>query len=296
MYASQRFDIRARVVGFEASAASLRSRVDRYIALARWPDCKIRLARSSQRPAESVRIEPPPRLIATTVRDNISTLQKRVAAFDYSDPLSGDGAPAFRVSPMTQPESHLTKAQWHRKHHRADTVMNRCSSRGGARKGGRIMPDAVALFVIIIVLLPMGYLLLAAPAFLLVRLDIPAVTQLLRGMFNVYFLAVTVAGVIGTIVFAVSGLPGFRHWRRLDRGFRVLGAPLVSAGKWTPSLAPGMPAMPTRCAGCGGCIGSACCAMRSSLSPSWAAFPISLPRGLDQDLTKGLPRFGSREH
>ena len=50
------------------------------------------------------------------------------------------------------------------------------------------MPDNVALFATIILLLPMIYFLLAAPAFLLVRLDIPAVAQLLRAMFNGYFL------------------------------------------------------------------------------------------------------------
>jgi hypothetical protein len=62
----------------------------------------------------------------------------------------------------------------------------------------------VALFATIIVLLPMIYFLLAAPAFLLVRLDIPPVAQLLRGMFNGYFLTLTVAGVIGTIAVTLA--------------------------------------------------------------------------------------------
>jgi hypothetical protein len=53
-------------------------------------------------------------------------------------------------------------------------------------KGGRMMPDPVLLFATVILLLPMGYCLLAAPAFLLVKLDIPPVTQLLRGVFNAY--------------------------------------------------------------------------------------------------------------
>ena len=66
-------------------------------------------------------------------------------------------------------------------------------------------PDAVALFATIILLLPMIYFLLAAPAFLLVRLDIPAVAQLLRAMFSGYFLTLAIAGVIGTIVVAVDG-------------------------------------------------------------------------------------------
>ena len=67
------------------------------------------------------------------------------------------------------------------------------------------MPDNFALFATIILLLPMFYFLLAAPAFLLVRLDIPAVAQLLRAMFSGYFLTLAIAGVIGTIVVAVDG-------------------------------------------------------------------------------------------
>lgn len=68
-----------------------------------------------------------------------------------------------------------------------------------------MMPDAVALFAIVIVLLPMGYFLLAAPAFLLVSLDIPPVALLLRTMFNGYFLTLAIASAIGTIVVAAEG-------------------------------------------------------------------------------------------
>jgi hypothetical protein len=67
------------------------------------------------------------------------------------------------------------------------------------------MPDPVVLFATVILLVPMGYMLLAAPAFLLVKLDIPPVTQLLRGMFNAYFLILAIAGVIGTLAFALEG-------------------------------------------------------------------------------------------
>src|SRR6267143_397720 len=88
------------------------------------------------------------------------------------------------------------------------------------------MPDNVGLFATIIVLLPMGYFLLAAPAFLLVRLDIPAVTQLLRGMFNAYFLAVTIAGAVGTVAFAASGRLVFAI------GVGLIAAFAVSARRW----------------------------------------------------------------
>src|SRR3979411_782362 len=80
---------------------------------------------------------------------------------------------------------------------------NRCP--GVERKGVRMMPDNVALFATIILLLPMIYFLLAAPAFLLVRLDIPPVALLLRAMFNGYFLTLAIAGVIGTVAVAVGG-------------------------------------------------------------------------------------------
>jgi hypothetical protein len=51
----------------------------------------------------------------------------------------------------------------------------------------------------------MFYFLLAAPSFLLVKLDIPQVAQLLRAMFSGYFLTVAIAGAIGTLAVAVEG-------------------------------------------------------------------------------------------
>jgi hypothetical protein len=74
----------------------------------------------------------------------------------------------------------------------------------GERKGVR-MPDNFALFATIILLLPMFYFLLAAPSFLLVKLDIPQVAQLLRAMFSGYFLTLAIAGAIGTLAVAVEG-------------------------------------------------------------------------------------------
>jgi len=87
-------------------------------------------------------------------------------------------------------------------------------------------PDAVALFATVILLLPMGYFLLAAPAFLLVKLDIPPVAQLLRGMFNAYFLTLTIASVIGTVAFAVAGRPA------LVIGIGLIAAFAVWARGW----------------------------------------------------------------
>jgi hypothetical protein len=81
-----------------------------------------------------------------------------------------------------------------------------------------MMPDNFALFATIILLLPMFYFLLAAPAFLLVRLDIPQVAQLLRAMFNGYFLTLAIAGGIGTIAVATEG-----------RLFLAIGIGLIAA-------------------------------------------------------------------
>jgi hypothetical protein len=70
-------------------------------------------------------------------------------------------------------------------------------------------PDAVAVAALVILLFPMGYFLLASPAFLLVKLDIPPVTQLLRGMFNIQFRMMSIAGAIGTVALLMAGRPLF---------------------------------------------------------------------------------------
>ena len=82
-------------------------------------------------------------------------------------------------------------------------------------------PNGIALAAVVILLFPMGYFLLAAPAFLLVKLDIPPVTQLLRGMFNAHFLMVSIAGVIGTLAFAVAGRLAFAIAVALIAAFAV---------------------------------------------------------------------------
>ncbi|WP_375313448.1 hypothetical protein WHZ77_09590 [Bradyrhizobium sp. A5] len=66
-------------------------------------------------------------------------------------------------------------------------------------------PDPLAVAAMIILLFPMGYFTLASPAFLLVKLDVRPVAQLLRGMFNAHFLMMSVAGIIGTAAFLLAG-------------------------------------------------------------------------------------------
>jgi hypothetical protein len=87
-------------------------------------------------------------------------------------------------------------------------------------------PDAIAAAATIILLLPMGYFFLASPAFLLVKLDIPPVAQLLRGMFNYYFLMMRIVGITGMVAFAVAGRPAFAV------GVGVIAAFAVWARRW----------------------------------------------------------------
>lgn len=64
--------------------------------------------------------------------------------------------------------------------------------------------QTIAFFATIILLMPIGYLFLAAPAFLLVRLTQPTVTQLLRGMFKGYFVMLMVVSPVVVILFAAA--------------------------------------------------------------------------------------------
>lgn len=106
-------------------------------------------------------------------------------------------------------------------------LLQACTGRRLAEgKRDCIMSDVMALSSIVILLLPMGYFLLASPAFLLVKLDIPPVTQLLRGMFNIHFRMLTIAGAIGTVAFALAGRPLFAI------GIGLIAAFAVSARRW----------------------------------------------------------------
>lgn len=83
--------------------------------------------------------------------------------------------------------------------------------------------NGAALAAAVILLFPMGYFSLASPAFLLVRLDIPQVTQLLRGMVDIQFVMLSVTGVIGTLAFALSGRPAFAVAAGLVAACAILG-------------------------------------------------------------------------
>ena len=72
-----------------------------------------------------------------------------------------------------------------------------------------MVPDFVALYAVIIVLFSLFYFSMASIPFLFVRLDIPEVSRLFRGLFNVYFWMVGCTGVLATAVFAASGRMAF---------------------------------------------------------------------------------------
>jgi hypothetical protein len=72
-----------------------------------------------------------------------------------------------------------------------------------------MVPDFVALYAVVIVLFSLIYFSFASIPFLFVRLDVPEVSRLFRGLFNSYFWIVGAAGLVATAVFAASGRVAF---------------------------------------------------------------------------------------
>ena len=67
--------------------------------------------------------------------------------------------------------------------------------------------DGLALATLIIVIFNMLYFQISSPSFLLVSLEIPTVTRLLRGQFWYHFSVLGVTAAAATLAFAVSGRP-----------------------------------------------------------------------------------------
>lgn len=109
-----------------------------------------------------------------------------------------------------------------------------------------LSPYNAAVVGTVVLLFPMGYFLLTSPTFLLVRLDIPQVSFLLRSQFSGYFMTVVGAGLVATAGFAFAGRTAFaggaaaimafaflaRRWflRRIDRQIaaRDAGDPMAA--------------------------------------------------------------------
>ena len=102
--------------------------------------------------------------------------------------------------------------------------------------------DSIAIGATIIVLFPMGFFLLSSPAFLLVKLDVPEVTQLLRGLFNAHFLMVSMIGGAAALGYALAGrwtfavgiglVAAFAAWARTTA---ACGCPASSSGRGLPA-------------------------------------------------------------
>lgn len=75
--------------------------------------------------------------------------------------------------------------------------------------GELMVPDFIALAAVVIVLFSSAYFSMASLPFLLVRLDIPEVSRLFRGLFNVYFWMIGISGLLATTVFAARGRMAF---------------------------------------------------------------------------------------
>lgn len=76
----------------------------------------------------------------------------------------------------------------------------------------------IPVLAVILLLAPLFYLLLASPAFLLVRLDIPQVAYILRSVFFGYFLILVVVGLVAAALYALE-----------DRAIPALGIGLLTA-------------------------------------------------------------------
>ena len=75
--------------------------------------------------------------------------------------------------------------------------------------GELMVPGFIPLYAIVIVLFSSAYFSMASLPFLLVPLDIPEVSRLFRGLFNVYFWMIGFSGLVATTVFAASGRMAF---------------------------------------------------------------------------------------
>jgi len=72
-----------------------------------------------------------------------------------------------------------------------------------------MVPDFVLAYTIVIVLFCLIYFSMALIPFLFVRLDVPEVSRLFRGLFNAHFWMVGCTGIVAAAVFAASGRMAF---------------------------------------------------------------------------------------
>ena len=90
-----------------------------------------------------------------------------------------------------------------------------------------MVPDFVPLYAVVIVLFSLLYFAFASIPFLFVRLDVPEVGRLFRGLFSVYFWMLSITAVVATAAFAANGRMGF------TAGMLLLTAGAVTMRGWT---------------------------------------------------------------
>ena len=90
-----------------------------------------------------------------------------------------------------------------------------------------MVPDFVRLYALVIVLFALLYFLCASIPFLFVRLEVPEVAQLFRGLFRAYFWMVAVTAFVATAVFAASGRMSYMA------GMLLLAASALAVRGWT---------------------------------------------------------------
>jgi hypothetical protein len=65
--------------------------------------------------------------------------------------------------------------------------------------------NTLAFYAVIVVLFPLLCFFLSSPTFLLVPLNIPEVTKLLRGLFHAYFMVAAGAAALAAVIFVAAG-------------------------------------------------------------------------------------------
>jgi len=90
-----------------------------------------------------------------------------------------------------------------------------------------MVPDFVPLYAVITVLFSLLYFCFASVPFLFVRLDVPEVGRLFRGLFRAYFWMIAVTGFVAGAAFAASGRIAFMA------GMFVLAAGASAMRGWT---------------------------------------------------------------
>lgn len=87
-------------------------------------------------------------------------------------------------------------------------------------------PDGLALAALILLLFNMLYFQITSPTFLLVSLEVPTVTTMLRGQFWYHFSVLSVTTALATLAFVLSGRP------LVAAGIAAIAAYAMFSRKW----------------------------------------------------------------